>query len=136
MNALGENDAVPELSLAAREALYAAGHNLFSQERVGEAAAVFRILLQLAPTDERGWLALGACHEQIEQPDVAQELYAAGISAAPNAARCALASARLLQRDGREDEAAEALALSRAFAESGDDDELLALIDAERLNAR
>jgi len=52
------------------EAVYAAGHWLLSCERIAEAAVAFCFMLRAAPTDERGWLGLGQCHERILQPFV------------------------------------------------------------------
>ncbi len=61
--------------LGAFEAFYAAGHWLYSQRRFEDAVTVFRAVIRLAPSDERGWLALGACHEALDRHDVALELY-------------------------------------------------------------
>jgi Flp pilus assembly protein TadD len=61
--------------LTAVEAFYAAGHWLYSQRRFEDAVTVFRAVIRLTPTDERGWLALGACHEALDRHDVALELY-------------------------------------------------------------
>ena len=68
----GEPDAPP---LSAVEAFYAAGHWLYAHERFDDAVTVFRAVIRLAPSDERGWLALGACHEALDRHDVALELY-------------------------------------------------------------
>jgi Flp pilus assembly protein TadD len=67
-------DTLPPLS--AVEAFYAAGRWLYSQDRFEDAATVFHAVVRLAPDDERGWLALGACHEALDRHDVALELYA------------------------------------------------------------
>jgi tetratricopeptide (TPR) repeat protein len=64
-----------EPPLASAEAFYAAGHLLYSQRRFEDAITVFLAVIRLAPTDERGWLALGACHEALDRHDVALELY-------------------------------------------------------------
>jgi hypothetical protein len=79
------------------EPLYATGHWLLSQERFEDAARVFRAMALARPEDERSWLALGACHEALEQPALANELYLLAASAAAPAVRCAIARARLLR---------------------------------------
>ncbi|MBX3127624.1 MAG: tetratricopeptide repeat protein [Polyangiaceae bacterium] len=117
---------------AAIEALYAMGHSLLTQERFQEAAAVLRIMLQVAPTDERSWLALGECHERINQLDIALELYGAGTVANQDAGRCEIARARILREQDRVAEAVEALELATNIAERLDDDELQVLIEQER----
>ncbi|MEZ4225815.1 MAG: tetratricopeptide repeat protein [Polyangiaceae bacterium] len=124
--------AQPPSDTAAVESLYAMGHGLFSQERFVDAAAIFRIMLQLAPTDERSWLALGECHERVGQPDVALELYGAGTVANEQAARCQVARARIFIEQGRHAEAEEAIDAAQAIADAGDDDTLTTLVDAVR----
>ena len=106
---------------------------MHAQERFIDAAAVFRIMLQVAPEDERSWLALGECHELAGHTDVALELYGAGTCAIENAVRCEIARFRLLHQLGRIDEADEAIASARAMAESKNDDELLELAERERI---
>jgi tetratricopeptide (TPR) repeat protein len=83
------------------EALYVLAHRKLSQEQPEDAATLLRLMLHLTPTDERAWLGLGLCHEQVGQFDIARELYAAGTVAANPAARCALACARLLVNENR-----------------------------------
>ena len=121
-----------ELSPTAREALYSTGHSLLGQDRHAEAAALFRIMLRLAPTDERAWLALGECHEGASHRGIALELYTAGVAAAPNAARCELARFRILYDDDRTDEADAAFESAREIAERSDDCALLELCIRER----
>jgi Flp pilus assembly protein TadD len=117
-------------SPSAAEALYATGHWLYSRQRIGHAIVVFRALIHVAPQDERGWLALGACHESRDQKDLALELYAAAAVEANPAPRCELARTRLLRAGGMLAEAAEALTeADRAARELGDGD--LALLVAE-----
>jgi hypothetical protein len=118
------------------EAIYATAHWLLGRDRVSEAATVLRTFLLLAPNDERAWLGLGACHERIEQPLIALELYGAGSvvtrGTAPTSVRCQLARSRVLRDLGREDEAADAIDLAIAAAEASNDDALLALATRER----
>jgi hypothetical protein len=116
------------------EAMYATGVWLLAHERVLDAARIFRKLLLAVPSDERGWLGLGECHERIEQPRIAAELYGAGSAVAgaggPKSVRCLLARARVLARLGldaeRELEAAE------RWADAQDDEELSRLVAGER----
>lgn len=119
-------------SQGALEALYATGHWLYSQDRLTHAQNVFRAMVHLAPRDERGWLALGACHEAIDQHDIALELYAAAVSVAQTAPRCEIARARILRRRGLTREAQFALEEAGRIAEELRDDELRRLVAAER----
>ncbi|HKO52312.1 MAG TPA: hypothetical protein VJV79_31605 [Polyangiaceae bacterium] len=113
------------------EKLYGVGFWLYSQERYADAALAFRTLLRAAPSDERGWLALGACHEKIEQPRIALELYAWGAEAAPGSVRCHLARARLLARLERDSDAVAAVATALNVAEETRDEELIRLVQTE-----
>jgi tetratricopeptide (TPR) repeat protein len=122
----------PEPSPGAIEALYATGHWLFFQDRFGHAQSVFRALIHIAREDERGWLALGACHEALEQHDIALELYTAAASIVPSAPRCELARARILRKRGLVTEARDAVAKAARIADDLRDDELRALVAAER----
>ncbi len=117
----------------AAEALYTTAHWLLRRGRVREAAAVSRALVRVAAADERGWLALGACHEQIDQPDLALEMYGVGRALASPAPRCETARARLLRALGRDDESAHAYDLAAHAAARAGDDDLARLIDDERL---
>ena len=125
-------DNVLEASPRAIEALYATGHWLYSQLRIEQAMPVFRAMVHLAPHDERGWLALGACHEAEDQSEIAREIYGAATAVAPAAPRCELARARLLFARGMVREAHEALAEAARIAEQFHDDELRALVAIER----
>ena len=119
-------------SPGAIEALYATGHWLYFQDRFGHAQSVFRALIHIAPEDERGWLALGACHEALDQHDIALELYSAAGSVVPTAPRCELARARILRKRGRVTEARHAVEEAARIADELRDDELRALVAAER----
>lgn len=114
------------------EALYATGHWLYCQERPADAATVFRAMLLCKPHDERGWLALGACHETLTQMDLALDLYAVGCKMAGPAPRCHLARARLLRGLERADEADAEIARAEEIVEQLDDDELRAILVADR----
>jgi tetratricopeptide (TPR) repeat protein len=121
-----------EISPAALEALYATGHWLYSQLRIEQAMPVFRAMIHIAPEDERGWLALGACHEVQEQAHVALEIYGAAAAVALAAPRCELARARILFAHGREREGNAAIAEAGRIAEFTRDEELRALVARER----
>jgi tetratricopeptide (TPR) repeat protein len=124
--------AIPEPSPGAIEALYATGHWLYSQQRIAHALTVFRAMIHIAPDDERGWLALGACHEAQEQNDIALEIYMAAAAVTGMAPRCELARARLLRARGLLEEARGALAEAARIAEHFHDDDLHMLVAAER----
>ncbi|MET0593809.1 MAG: hypothetical protein ABW133_13990 [Polyangiaceae bacterium] len=111
--------------LSAVEGLYAAGHRLLQASRPADAARIFRAMLACAPNDERGWLALGACHEGLSQNDIALELYGAGSALVPKSVECDLARARLLQLLGDDARAEQARERARTRAEALDNPELL-----------
>lgn len=121
-----------EASPRSIEALYATGHWLYSQLRIAHAMPVFRAMIHIAPHDERGWLALGACHETQDQSEIALEIYGAATAVAPAAPRCELARARLLFARGMDREARDALAEAARIAEQLHDDDLRALVALER----
>jgi tetratricopeptide (TPR) repeat protein len=80
------------------EAIYAIGHALLEQHRATEAVKVFRVMVRLAPADERAWLGIGLCHEEMDQLEIASELYGVGAAVAqPPSARCSAALARTLR---------------------------------------
>jgi tetratricopeptide (TPR) repeat protein len=129
---MSQKIAVPGASPAAIEALYATGHWLYSQQRYAHAVTVFRAMIHIAPRDERGWLALGACHEVEDQTDIALELYATAATVANAAPRCELARARILRARGRSEEARGAVDAASRVAEELRDEELRALVAHER----
>lgn len=114
------------------DALYATGHWLLSQDRNVHAACVFRAMMIGAPGDERGWLALGACHEKIGQLDIALELYSAATFAAKPAPRCAIARARVLRALERDELAESAYDAAAEIVDGIGDEELASVIAAER----
>lgn len=109
---------------AACDALYAAGHYMLERDRVKDAAVLFRTMLLADARDERGWLALGACHERLEQDAMAEELYSAGAQMARTRVRCLLAVARLFERIG-DDRADEAVDAASDLAATDEEQELV-----------
>jgi tetratricopeptide (TPR) repeat protein len=118
---------VPPAGLPTVEAIYAAGHWLLEQEQPANAAKVFRVMLHVAPRDERAWLGLGECHERIGQHRIALELYGAGSVVAGPSARCQIARGRALRALDRDDEASEAFELAMQLADACDDEPLFVL---------
>jgi tetratricopeptide (TPR) repeat protein len=114
------------------ETLYATGHWLLSAARTRDALKVFQCLTLIAPSDERGWLALGSCHEALDQDSVALELYALGARAAAPSARCLLARAQLLRRTGDTREADECMRAAAEAYRDAPDPELARYIHQER----
>lgn len=110
------------------DTLYAAGKWMLDLRRVPQALDLFRAMVVSAPGDERSWLGLGACHELLEQDDVALELYDMAVAAA-GGARCHVARARLLRKLGRDSEAEDALDRAEAAA---DDPDVEAIVAYER----
>jgi hypothetical protein len=113
------------------EALYATAHWLLSEERPADASCVLRAMALVAPTDERSWLALGACHEALGQPEVALQMYGTGRVLARPSVRCDLARARVLRMEGRGHEADLAVESAIEAAEAANDDALLELVLTE-----
>ena len=111
-------------SHAACDALYAAGHYMLERDRVDDAAVLFRTMLLADARDERGWLALGTCHERLEQDAMAEELYSAGAQIARSRVRCLLAVARLFKRTG-DDRADEAVEAASDLAVTDEDQDLV-----------
>jgi tetratricopeptide (TPR) repeat protein len=122
---------LPPASENALEALYATGYWLFTQRRTAHALAVFRGLIHLAPQDERGWLALGACYEAQDQHDHALTLYEWASHMGAAAPRCEVARARILRARGQVHEARGALAEAARLAHDLHDDELSAIVASE-----
>ncbi len=113
------------------EALYATGHWLLSANRFADAAIVFRTMAIAAPADERGWLALGACHEGIGQHHIATSLYEIACAVAAPAIRCTIARARSLRALGEDDKATQALEEVRDLVNDRGDDDLLTIVEHE-----
>ena len=72
---------------AMTDALYAVGHGMLEQERLRDAADVFRAMVVLFPGDERAWLGLGTTHERLGEEQLAIELFSLGVVALPAAVR-------------------------------------------------
>jgi hypothetical protein len=127
---------VPASRFRAVEAVYATAHWLLGRDRPSDAAKVFRVMLQMAPRDERAWLGLGECHERIEQPRIAAELYAAGsvIAGRPGSVsvRCLLARARAMARLGRTRDVESVLDIAERAAAEQTDAQLVDLVASER----
>lgn len=117
---------------AVADALYAIAHGLLHDERWREAADVLRAMMLAVPRDERAWLGLGRCHEELAQPEVALELYNMGALLALQGVRCRLASARVLRDRGMPHEADVALDMAEWLAEQSDDETLASLVARER----
>jgi hypothetical protein len=126
----------PTQRLGAVEAVYATAHWLLTRERAADAAKVFRVMLQIAPRDERGWLGLGECHERIDQLRIAAELYGAGSVIAGGtrsvSVRCLLARARTMSKLGRTTDMESLLDVAEQTAVREADEELIELVACER----
>src|SRR5580692_10993833 len=114
------------------EALYTTAHWLLSEGRAADAACVLRAMALVAPTDERSWLALGACHEALGQPDLALEMYGTGRVLARPSVRCDLARARVLRVKGRDEDADVADESAAMAAETLEDEALIDLVGREK----
>ncbi len=105
------------------DSLYATAHSMYEAEPL-RAISLFQLLAKLRPTDERGWLGTGACHEAVDADDVALSIYTFGQGAA-RSARCVAARARLLLKLGRACDATDAVEYALTLSWSDDDTELL-----------
>lgn len=122
----------PDNLTEAAEAIYATGHLLLEQDRLRDAADVFRAMLLLFPSDERAWLALGVAHERMGQDAVAIELFSMGILAVPGAVRTRIALANALRNAGRDSDADAVFDAAEENAEASDDSELVKLVGRAR----
>jgi Flp pilus assembly protein TadD len=90
------------------EAVYAIGHTYYAREDFRRAADVFRLLVLTRPQEARGWTALGACHDAVDEVEQAEALYEAALLAPLGEVdrdRARVFLARLLASQGRLDEA-------------------------------
>ncbi|MDB4941074.1 MAG: hypothetical protein JWP97_608 [Labilithrix sp.] len=85
---------------------------------------MFHLIAKLSPTDERGWLGIGVCHEGLDDLDAALSIYTLGQGTA-RSARCIVARARVLDRLDRGDDASDVLDHALTCEWSDDDVELL-----------
>ncbi len=113
------------------DAIYAAGHFLFTNDRVLEALDLFRTMMLAAPTDERGWLGLGACHEMLGEDDRALDIYRIARRAISRHTRIEIAMARSFKARGEHGDAADAYARAAQCAEAENRNDLLAVIEQE-----
>ncbi len=113
------------------ETLYATGKWLLDEGKSIQAADVFRVMMLVAPGDERSWLGIGACHEALLQAELAIDLYEKG-EAAAQSGKCSIARARVFRMLGRDADADAALEAAEGIADAIDDDDLRALLAHER----
>lgn len=113
-------------------ALYAIGYALADGGRWQDAAKVFRVMLRLYSEDERPWLGLGHCHEQLGEDDIASEIYGAGAAVLMDRSpRCFLALGRLRRRLQDHDLADECLAMCSSIVAQGGHDDVERLLQLE-----
>lgn len=109
------------------EAVYAIGHAYYARDDFRRAADVFRLLVLTRPQEARGWTALGACHDAVDEAEHAEALYEAALLAPlgdVDRDRARVFLARLLASQGRHDEA-------RTHVEALEGLELADVLDAE-----
>jgi hypothetical protein len=116
---------------SAVEAMYGTAMWLLDAGRHRDAMHVFRALMLAAPTDERGWLGLGECHERLDEGTRALALYDLGATITVGA-RCHVARARIFRGMGDDASAAEALEAAVNASERLCDPALDELIGFER----
>lgn len=117
------------------DALYCLGYWLLDQQRYEDAKHVFRSMLLVAPTDDRGWLALGACHEASQELDKAARLYALARQACTTSIRSVVALGRILRKLDRDAEADEVYAEAAELVSDTDDMDLAVTIRTEARGA-
>jgi tetratricopeptide (TPR) repeat protein len=114
------------------DALYATGHWLMQQNRHRDALSLFRTMMLVDGRDERGWLALAICHEELDEIEKAIELCRLAVSACgPRAVRCSIARARFSRAQGDYAQATDAYEEALRLAEASGDAELETLIQSE-----
>ncbi len=121
----------PRFSPQRVSAIYTKGKQLLECSKHRDAAVVFRLMVYVAPADERGWLGLGLCHEGLNQELVARELYSLGASAT-SSAKCFLACARLLARSDQSDLAQEQFEKAIHFATEREEWDIVSLATKEK----
>ena len=77
-------------------------------------------------------MALGKCHEELGQPEVAVELYSLGTLCVPDGVRCRVALSRALRERGDDLNADSVMDAAAALAADSDDDELRRLTETNR----
>ncbi len=112
-------------------AIYTKARQLIERCNYRDAAVMFRLMLYVAPSDERGWLGLALCHERQAQTLVARELYMLGAKATKSA-KCHIACARLLLEEGRHDQAIEQFDEAIRLATDHGDGDVAAIAVKER----
>ncbi len=113
------------------EALYSVGHTLLEQGRYEDAKHMFRAMMASCPDDERGWLGLGACHEGVQEDEIAARLYTLAAQATSSSVRTTVALARVLRRLDRDDEADAAYERAGELVDAFEDPNLADMIRAE-----
>lgn len=112
--------------------LYSVGHRLLDLERHHDAISLFRTMLIVDPSDERGWLALATCHEALDETDKAIAICRLAETACGGRAfRCMIARARIQRALGANEEAALTYEHALSLAESHGDDEAHELLQSE-----
>jgi tetratricopeptide (TPR) repeat protein len=109
----------------ALDTLYAAGHYFLQKNRVQDALVFFRMMLVTGPEDERGFLAMGHCHELLGSQDLAMEIYGTGVQIAKKKVRAFCACARIAERTGDSDKADQILAEALGWVSDDDEAELI-----------
>jgi tetratricopeptide (TPR) repeat protein len=125
----------PTVGRFTREALdriYATGLELHGLGRYEDAASAFRIFVMHVPTEERGYLALGRCHEAMGEEAIALEIYEAAIGTATTSAHAHLARGHILLDFEQREEADEAFDDAERAALVEYDEFIGALIALER----
>jgi tetratricopeptide (TPR) repeat protein len=115
-----------------QDALYLVGHRLIGLQRYRDALSVFRTMLLVNPRDERGWLALATCHQELDEPEKAITIcHLAEVACENKAVRCTIARARIHRSLGSFEEAAEAYAQASRVADALDDRDAAIVIASE-----
>lgn len=114
------------------EAVYAIGHAYYAREDFQRAADVFRLMVLTRPQEARGWTALAACHDAVDDEEQAEALYEAALLAPLGEVdrdRARVFLARLLASQGR-------LAEARGHLEAVEGIEHVDVLDAEIASLR
>ena len=91
-------------------ALYAIGCELYDRDDWARAADVYRFVAVCEPTFSDAWWALGACHERLDDPETAAQIYDVGFRLGGRRPELAVLCAAASRAAGDDDGAAGALA--------------------------
>ncbi len=101
------------------ESLYSGGYLLAQRRLLREASALFRLMITVAPSDVRGWIGLGFCHEGLGHVDAARKFYARGAVLAEDPTPCFRSLETLERKHGTHEVTTRVVSRSRPTLDAG-----------------